>query len=291
MQQRQRRPGQLYSRRLEQCPASAAVNRRSLARISVSSPSSRNRCSPSRTSCRVASTNRSPGGARISNSSSCRRAWSEPSSCRSSSTSHSRSSSGARSVSSHSTIAHPSRSGIAVTARTSADPGTVWRSAPSTESQNLCASRSSRPTSTHAARSPRPASPIQDRSSTVLPLPGGAETTVTRAGPSSRSHSPGRDTTPSVPGRATPRATDSELSAGRIAHSRTNLSTCVLSAHVAPALTSALALGRRLLPGGRDAGRFTPAPASAQAPARRQRKPAQCDIEPHITGTLPQRAA
>ena len=35
---------------------------------------------------------------------------------------------------------------------------------------------------------------------------------------------------PSVPGRATPRATDSELPAGRIAHSRTNLSTCVLSA-------------------------------------------------------------
>ena len=175
--------------------ASARLNRRSSARISVSSPSSRNRCNPSRTSCRVASTNRSSAGARITSSSSCRRASAEPSSCRSSITSHSRSPSGARSFSSRSTIAHPSRSGAAVSARTSADPADVWRSAPSTDSQNRCGSRSSRPAGTHAARSARPASPIQDRSSTVLPLPGGADTTVTRADAPSRSHNPGRDTT------------------------------------------------------------------------------------------------
>jgi hypothetical protein len=41
--------------------------------------------------------------------------------------------------------------------------------------------------------------PIQDRSSTVLPLPGGADTTVTLAAPASRSHSPGRETTPPAP--------------------------------------------------------------------------------------------
>jgi len=58
------------------------------------SPSSRSRCSPSRTSCPVASTNRSPGGARMISSSSCR-SVSGPSSCTSSTTSHNRSSSGA----------------------------------------------------------------------------------------------------------------------------------------------------------------------------------------------------
>jgi hypothetical protein len=151
------------------CRASAAVNRRSGSRISVSSPSSRSRCSPSRTSCLVANTNRSCAGARISSSSSCRRAWSEPSSCTSSITSHSRSSSGARSASSRSVIAHPSRSGAAVSSRTSADPGAVPRSAATTASHNRCGSRSSRPTGTHAARSARPAAPIHDRSSTVLP--------------------------------------------------------------------------------------------------------------------------
>src|SRR6185312_17215805 len=40
-----------------------------------------------------------------------------------------------------------------------------------------------------------PAWPIQDRSSTVFPLPAGADTTITRADPSSRSHSPCRETT------------------------------------------------------------------------------------------------
>ena len=53
-----------------------------------------------------------------------------------------------------------------------------------------------RPAGTHAARSARPASLIQDRSRTVLPLPGGADTTVTRADAASRSNSPGRETTP-----------------------------------------------------------------------------------------------
>jgi hypothetical protein len=74
-------------------------------------------------------------------------------------------------------------------------PGSVWRSAASTDSQNRCGSRSSRPTGTHAARPVRPAAPIHDRSSIVLPLPGGADTTVTRADAPSRCHRPGQDTT------------------------------------------------------------------------------------------------
>jgi hypothetical protein len=131
-------------------------------------------------SCRVASTNRSCGGARLTSSSSCRHAWSEPSSCRSSSTSHSRSRTGTRSLSNRSAIAQPSRSGAAVNGRTRADPETVWRSASSTDSHNRCGSRSSRATCTHAAYSVRPVSSIQDRSRTVFPLPAGADTTVTR---------------------------------------------------------------------------------------------------------------
>ncbi|HYY19446.1 MAG TPA: hypothetical protein VE864_11445, partial [Streptosporangiaceae bacterium] len=47
------------------------------------------------------------------------------------------------------------------------------RSAANTDSQNRCGSRSPRPTVTHAARSSRPASLIQDRNRTVLPLPAG----------------------------------------------------------------------------------------------------------------------
>ena len=77
--------------------ASSRVNRRSAARISVSSPSSRSRCSPSRRSCRVASTNRSRSGARITSSSSWASASVEASSCTSSMTSQTRSSSRARS--------------------------------------------------------------------------------------------------------------------------------------------------------------------------------------------------
>ena len=86
--------------------ASATVNRRSGSRTSARPPSSRSRCRPSRTSCRVASTNRSSGGARRISSSSCCSA-SGPSSCTSSTTSHNWSSSGARSASSRSTITHP----------------------------------------------------------------------------------------------------------------------------------------------------------------------------------------
>ena len=71
--------------------ASATVKRRPSARISVSSPASRSRCRPSRRSCRVESTNRSPAGARMSSSSSWRIASAERSSCRSSMTSQTRS--------------------------------------------------------------------------------------------------------------------------------------------------------------------------------------------------------
>jgi hypothetical protein len=54
-----------------------------------------------------------------------------------------------------------------------------------------------------------------------LPLPGGADTTVTRAAAPSRCHSPGRDTTPAAPGRAL-LAAESKLPADRIAHTRTH---------------------------------------------------------------------
>ena len=72
-------------------------------------------------------------------------------------TSQTRSSSPPRSVSSRSTTAQPSRSGAAVSGRTSFDPAAVSRSAPNTDSQNRCGSRSSPCTGTHAARSARPA--------------------------------------------------------------------------------------------------------------------------------------
>jgi hypothetical protein len=104
----------------------------------------------------------------------------ELSSCRSSITSYSRSSSGARSFSSRSVIVHPSRSGAAVSSRTSADPGTVYRSAPSTASPPPLRIPLISPADTHAARPARPAPPIQDRGSTILPLSGGADITVTR---------------------------------------------------------------------------------------------------------------
>src|SRR5262249_25225294 len=70
-------------------------------------------------------------------------------------------------------------------------------------------SRSPRPADTHAAYSARPASLIQDRSSTVLPLPAGADTTLTRAIPR-RSNSLGRETMPPEPGPAAPPATGSD---------------------------------------------------------------------------------
>ena len=69
-------------------------------------------------------------------SSSWRSASAELSSCRSSITSQILSSSEARSSSSRSTTVQPSRSGAAVSARTSADPTAVSRSAPVTEIQN-----------------------------------------------------------------------------------------------------------------------------------------------------------
>ena len=65
-------------------------------------------------------------------------------------TSHSRSPSGARSVSSRSVIAHPCRSGAAVRGRTRTDPADVCRSALSTDSQKRRGSRSSCGTCTNA---------------------------------------------------------------------------------------------------------------------------------------------
>src|SRR5262249_49254324 len=69
---------------------------------------------------------------------------------------------------------------------------------------------------TPAPRAASPATPAQlihDRSSTVLPLPGGPDTTVTRACAASRPNSLGRETTPPAPGPATPPATESDPTA------------------------------------------------------------------------------
>ena len=156
VQHPQRRIRQLNPRRPEQLPRLGQAEPQIPPRISVSSPSSRNRCNPSRTPCRVASTNRNSSGPRSSSSSSCRRASADPSSCTSSTTSQTRSSNRARSFSSRSTTAHPSSSGAADSARTSPDPAAVRRSAPTTDSQNRCPSRSPASTGTHAARPPGP---------------------------------------------------------------------------------------------------------------------------------------
>jgi hypothetical protein len=79
---------------------------------------------------------------------------------------------------------------------------------------NRCGSRSPRLTVAHPTCSASLASVIHDRSSMVFPLPGGADSTVTRANPS-RPHNPGRETTPPAPGPAARRTTDTGLSAGR----------------------------------------------------------------------------
>ena len=73
---------------------------------------------------------------------------------------------------------------------------TAARSFSTTASQNRWGSRSSRSTVTHATRSASPESSIHERSSTVLPLPAGAETSVTPAGlpAERRSNSPLRAT-------------------------------------------------------------------------------------------------
>ena len=143
-------------------------------------------------------------------------------------------------------ITHPSRFGAAVSSRTSADPTEVCRNAPSADSQNRCGSGSSRPSVTHAARSARPDSLIQDLSSTVLPLPAGADTTVTRADAPSRSNRPRRETTPPAPGPATRRAADPELPAGRIAHDRTNVIHPVRAVQGRSGRSTAAAKGRPL---------------------------------------------
>ena len=71
--------------------------------------------------------------------------------------------------------AQPSRSGAAVSGRTSADPAVVPRSASATEIQNLRGSRTWPSTGTHAACRARPASAIHDRTSSVFPLPASAD--------------------------------------------------------------------------------------------------------------------
>ncbi len=73
----------------------------------------------------------------------------------------------------------------------------IARSSSTTDSQNRCGSCSSRWTETHAVRSARSAASIHERTSTVFPLPGDAETRVTPAAKPAdrRSNSSGRATT------------------------------------------------------------------------------------------------
>jgi hypothetical protein len=73
----------------------------------------------------------------------------------------------------------PSNVGVGASFSRNPSAPTAARSSRMTESQKRWASRSPRSTGTQAIRSPIPASPIHDRSKTVLPLPGGAETSVT----------------------------------------------------------------------------------------------------------------
>ena len=151
------------------------------------------------TACRAASPR-----PRLSSSSSWLRASAGPSSCMSSITSQSRSSSRTRSVSSRSVIAHPSRSGAAVT------PAPVPTLGPSGAARPAATSRTAAVPLLPARRHPRGPfcqaglagpRPPQDR----LPAPRRADATVTRADASSRLNSPGRDTTPPGPGQVTGR--------------------------------------------------------------------------------------
>jgi hypothetical protein len=80
-------------------------------------------------------------------------------------------------------------------------PGSVRRNALSTDSQNRCGSRFSRSDGTQPTRPAMPSRPVHDRSSTVFPLPAGADSTVTRVA-RSRSNNPGRDRT--LPARPRP---------------------------------------------------------------------------------------
>ena len=73
----------------------------------------------------------------------------EPSSCRSSITSHSRSSSGARSFSC-SVIVHPSRSGAAVSSRTNANPGPSAAARPAPLAHHRTVTRPVAPSALHS---------------------------------------------------------------------------------------------------------------------------------------------
>src|SRR5207244_4730709 len=73
----------------------------------------------------------------------------------------------------------PSKAGEGANVSTKASAPTAARSCSISESQKYWASCSARLTETQAARSLRAASSSQERRTTVLPLPAGAETSVT----------------------------------------------------------------------------------------------------------------
>ena len=76
-----------------------------------------------------------------------------------------------RSASNRSTTAQPSRSGAAVSGRTSAEPAAVRRSASSTETQNRCGSCSSFLHRHPGGALGQAGASIHDRSKNVFPLP------------------------------------------------------------------------------------------------------------------------
>ena len=166
--------------------ASPNAKARSGPRISMSSPASRNRCSPSRGSSRVDSTTRSSDGIRLRKRSSNRSACIEHSSFRSSITSNAGSSSDRSSIASRSTTRSPRKRGVGLTRSTHPSP-LALASSSITDSQKRCSSRSPRSTETHAARSARPSASSHERSSTVLPLPAGPHTSAAPPAPTADS--------------------------------------------------------------------------------------------------------
>ena len=152
-------------------------------RSSVSSPASRSRCSPSRGLLARGQHDAQPrraggrGSARATLSASAER-----SSCRSSITSTTGSSSDRGPTAAARPPPRRWKAGDGLDALHEPAPPTAPASASTTDSQNRCASRSPRSTDTHADAVRGPTASAHERSSTVLPLPAGAQTTTTPPG-------------------------------------------------------------------------------------------------------------
>ena len=188
---------------------SSSEKRRLSARISLSSPASRRRWRPISASSRVASTVVRFSGSRARSSLRQPSASSEDSSCRSSITRRTGSSSDSSAVSKRSSKAEPRKLGVGAIGSTSCLRPVAAVIASTTPVQKCCASRSPGSTETHATRSS--VCSVHERSSTVLPLPAGAQTRPTppRGIAERRSNSPSRRTNrPRAPRRCEGREFD-----------------------------------------------------------------------------------